>query len=201
MKPEASQNALKSRLRRKTREQRKNIGADERLVLDSAINRYLVDYVNQSRARTIAAFWPFDGEPDLLPTLGLLECEGLQLALPVIVQAPARPSMIFRQWTTETATKRNIYGIPEPVGTGEILLADIDLLLLPLVAWDDSGGRLGMGAGFYDRVLQPFIESDAPMRMGVAYQLQRLPFVPAEPWDIKLHMILSESGWSVCPKG
>jgi 5-formyltetrahydrofolate cyclo-ligase len=205
MKPEASQKALKSRLRRKFREQRRNIAADEKLVMDSSINRFLADYVKQSSARSIAAFWPFDGEPDLLPTLGLLECEGIQIALPDISQAqanpPARPSMIFRQWTMGTAMELNIYGIPEPVGTGEILLTDIDLMLLPLVAWDESGGRLGMGAGFYDRALKPFNETNSPIRMGVAYQLQKMPFVPAEPWDIGLHMILSEAGCSTCPHG
>jgi 5-formyltetrahydrofolate cyclo-ligase len=200
MKSEASQKALKSSLRQRIRAQRRSIGVEDRMALDSAINRFLVTYVEQSRAQTIAAFWPFDGEPDLSPTLKLLEREGLQLALPVIGEAPARPSMFFRQWTTTTALEQNFYGIPEPVGTAELLLADIDLMLLPLVAWDDSGGRLGMGAGFYDRALQPFSLSNAPIRMGVAYQLQKLPLVPAEAWDIRLHMILSESGWCVCPK-
>ena len=201
MKPEASQKALKSSLRQGIRAQRRSIGADERLALDNAINRLLVAYVNQSQVRTIAAFWPFDGEPDLSPSLELLERAGLQLALPVISEASGRLSIFFRQWTIGTSMEQNFYGIPEPVGSAEILLADIDLMLLPLVAWDDSGGRLGMGAGFYDRALQPFNLSYAPIRMGVAYQLQKLPLVPAEPWDIRLHMILSESGWSVCPKG
>jgi 5-formyltetrahydrofolate cyclo-ligase len=201
MKPEASQKALKSSLRQRVRVQRRNIGAEERLALDNAINRFLVAYVNQSQVRTIAAFWPFDGEPDLSPSLERLEREGLQLALPVISEAPGRLSIFFRQWTTGTSMEQNFYGIPEPMGSTEILLADIDLMLLPLVAWDDSGGRLGMGAGYYDRALQPFSLSNAPIRMGVAYQLQKLPLVPAEPWDIRLHMILSESGWSICPKG
>lgn len=95
--------------------------------------------------------------------------------------------------------KQNLYGIPEPDETAEILLSGIDLVLLPLVGWDDAGGRLGMGAGFYDRALQPYGQSDAPVRMGVGYQLQRVTEVPAEPWDICLHKILSELGWSDCP--
>ena len=100
--------------------------------------------------------------------------------------------MIFRQWTAGAVMEQNHYGIPEPAGTAEILLPDIDLILLPLVGWDDSGGRLGMGAGFYDRALQPFRQSPSPVRMGVAYQMQKLPLIPTEPWDIRLHMILSE---------
>jgi 5-formyltetrahydrofolate cyclo-ligase len=78
-------------------------------------------------------------------------------------------------------------------------LADIDLLLMPLVGWDESGTRLGMGAGFYDRALAPLCQSDAPVRAGVAYQLQKIPDLPNEPWDIRLHMLLSETGWFTCP--
>jgi len=77
-------------------------------------------------------------------------------------------------------------------------LQDIDLILIPLVGWDETGGRLGMGAGFYDRVLQPFAQSDTPIRAGVAYQLQKVRAVPVEPWDIRLHMVLSETGWFTC---
>ena len=201
MKPEASQKALKSRLRRKIRAQRRNIDAPDKLALDSAINRFLATYVEESRVLTIAAFWPFDGEPNLLPALELLECAGIRLALPVIGEEPARPSMIFRHWTTGTAMEQNHYGIPEPAGTAEIQLPDIDLILLPLVGWDDSGGRLGMGAGYYDRALQPFRQFPSPIRMGVAYLMQKLPLIPTEPWDIRLHMILSESGWAIFPEG
>ena len=52
-----------------------------------------------------------------------------------------------------------------------------------------------MGAGFYDRALQPFAQSDAPLRMGVAYQLQWVAELPLDPWDIRLHALVSESGW------
>lgn len=201
MKPEASQKALKSRLRKKIREQRRSIDAPDKLSLDSAINRFLTTYAEESHVQTIAAFWPFDGEPNLLPALELLESAGIRLALPVIGIVSASPSMIFRHWMTGAVMEQNFYGIPEPVGTAEILLPDIDLILLPLVGWDDSGGRLGMGAGYYDRALQPFRQSHSPVRMGVAYQLQKLPVIPAEPWDIRLHMILSESGWAIFPEG
>jgi 5-formyltetrahydrofolate cyclo-ligase len=196
MQPETSHKALKSELRKKIREQRRNIDAVEKLALDSAMNRILMTYLDQCQVQTVAAFWPFDGEPDLLPTLDLLERSGITVALPVIEDIPGKPSMIFRQWSTGTSMEDNLYGIPEPAGTLEILLADIDLMLLPLVGWDDSGGRLGMGAGFYDRALQPFSLSDSPVRMGVAYQSQKIHRLPAESWDIRMHMLLSESGWS-----
>ncbi len=95
--------------------------------------------------------------------------------------------------------EKSRFGIPEPVRSPEIPVCDIDLLLMPLVGWDESGNRLGMGAGFYDRVLAPLSQSDVPIRAGVAYQLQKVPIMPIDPWDIRLHMILSETGWFTCP--
>ena len=91
--------------------------------------------------------------------------------------------------------KKNRYGIPEPTGTGMVQVPEIDLVLLPLVGWDRFGSRLGMGAGYYDRALQPFAQSDRPLRVGVAYRVQQVEKLPAEPWDIQLHGMLTESGW------
>ena len=119
--------------------------------------------------------------------------------MPVIRQSPTGPSLIFAQWTAATEMKKNRYGIPEPCQSPEILLFNIDLMLLPVVGWDESGGRLGMGAGFYDRALAPLSQSEVPIRTGVAYQLQKVPEVPVEPWDIRLHMLLSETGWFTYP--
>lgn len=163
--------------------------------MDDAIHGFLAAFVSESQAQTVAAFWPFDGEPDLLPTLALFDREGIMVALPVIQQSPGRPNMIFRQWSSSTRMENSQYGIPEPVGTPEIFLHVVDLVLLPLVGWDDSGGRLGMGAGYYDRALQPFRQSPAPLRVGVAYGQQKVSQLPSEPWDIPLHGVLSETGW------
>jgi 5-formyltetrahydrofolate cyclo-ligase len=120
--------------------------------------------------------------------------------LPVIRQSPSGPSLVFRQWSGATEMEKSRFGIPEPCRSPEIPLSDIDLLLMPLVGWDESGNRLGMGAGFYDRALAPLSQSDSPIRAGVAYQLQKVPVMPLDPWDIRLHMLLSETGWFSCPK-
>ncbi len=200
MKPETSQKSQKFRLRKEIRNLRRKLGADEKQARDSAINRFLTSYLVEYRPRVVAAFWPFDGEPDLLPCLDLMQREGVRVALPVIGNSSGSTCMTFRKWAPETRMENNRFGIPEPTGSPEILIPDIDLMLLPLVGWDEAGRRLGMGAGFYDRALQPYAQSDSPVRIGVAYQLQKMPSVPAEPWDVRLHMVLSESGWFTCPE-
>jgi 5-formyltetrahydrofolate cyclo-ligase len=198
LKSETSQKSKKSALRNELRARRRQLDESERQLMDTSINHFLTSFISEHRPAAIAAFWPFDGEPGLMPSLELSGLRGTQVALPVIRKSPAGQMLIFRQWSPGTRMKTNCYGIPEPDETPEIQLSDIDLILIPLVGWDEIGGRLGMGAGFYDRALQPFTQSDAPIRAGVAYQLQKVASVPDQPWDIRLHMVLSETGWFTC---
>jgi 5-formyltetrahydrofolate cyclo-ligase len=123
---------------------------------NTAINQYLDEYSRQARPAVVAAYLAFDGEPDLMPALTGLEDRGVKLALPVIQDAPGKAVITFRQYSPTGEIQQNRYGISEPVGTENINVTDIDLVLFPLVGWDKTGGRLGMGASFYDRLFQPF---------------------------------------------
>lgn len=198
MKSEPSLKRQKAELRESLRNRRTELTDDARRSLDGLINDHLLDHVKKSRARTVAAYAAFDGEPDLEPALRTLESEGVRLALPVVLQATGRPVIGFRQWLPAADMKANRYGIPEPVGTLELRLAEIDLVLLPLVAWDEAGGRLGMGASYYDRLFEPFAAESAPVRMGVGYELQKVDRLPRDPWDVRLHSILTERGCFPC---
>jgi len=189
----------KSSLRMALRTRRKRISHSSRQILDMAINQHLLEFIDGHQPKTIAAFWPFDGEPDLLPALGQASRQGVQLTLPVIRQDGSGRSIIFRHWSPEQEMTKNHFGIPEPCGTHEALIVDIDLILMPMVGWDESGRRLGMGAGYYDRALEPLALKSAPLRMGVAYQAQKTNNIPDDPWDIRLHHVLSESGCHNCP--
>jgi 5-formyltetrahydrofolate cyclo-ligase len=198
MRTETGKKAEKSRLRKELRAKRKQLGESERISLDTSINCYLEEFFAKHQPSTIAAFWPFDGEPNLLPTLMATRQQGTRVVLPVIKPGESRPSLIFRQWSDTTEMEKSFFGIPEPCEGRVIPLPSIELLLMPLVGWTESGCRLGMGAGFYDRALQPLNRSDVPIRAGVAYQLQQVHDIPDEPWDIRLHMLLSEAGWHRC---
>jgi 5-formyltetrahydrofolate cyclo-ligase len=199
MTPETSYRDQKSALRKRIREHRRSLEQDQKTQFDNAILIGLTTLLARLRPASIACFWPFDGEPDLRAAMDLMQRDGIRLALPVIHDSPSGPDMTFRSWDPRVPMVPNRYGIPEPGGTGEVRLTEIDLILLPLVAWDPFGVRLGMGAGFYDRALQPFAQEASPYRVGVAYQLQKVTRLPSEPWDIRLHGVLSESGWFECP--
>lgn len=198
MKKLPDQKSLKEQLRTELRQQRAGLDEIHRNVLDTAINTHLVNYVRSENHRTVAAYLAFDGEPDLSLALTKLEQQGVTLALPVVQDAPGRSSMSFCRWSTSQALRPNRFGIAEPVGFEEITAPQIDLMLLPLVGWDRHGSRLGMGASYYDRVLQPFAQAPRPVRMGVGYTVQETGQIPTEPWDIPLQIMLTENGWFTC---
>ncbi|MBT8048738.1 MAG: 5-formyltetrahydrofolate cyclo-ligase [Xanthomonadales bacterium] len=198
MHSEASQKSQKIQLRKDIRRKRAIIDEKKRAHWDALINHQLLAYVSQARPATVAAYMAFDGEPDLAPTLTALYENGAKLALPVVRDAPGKSVITFSQWKPDSDLRPNRYGIAEPAGTDLVRIIDIDLVLVPLVGWDKSGGRLGMGASFYDRLFQPFAELDKPVRMGVGYALQQVSRIPREPWDIRLHGMLTENGWFTC---
>jgi 5-formyltetrahydrofolate cyclo-ligase len=192
---EPDQKTLKSRLRKELRHRRGSIDAEQRAEWDRQINHHLIHQVLQSRPAVVAAYLAFDGEPDLSPSLAALSQQGVTLALPVIQDLPGKSAITFCPWQAEAPLQNNRYGIPEPTDAGIIPVPEIDLVLVPLVGWDLSGARLGMGASFYDRMFQPFAEQEKPARIGVAYELQKTDSIPCDPWDIPLHAVLTENGW------
>jgi len=199
MRIEPGQKSLKTQLRKKFRKKRAAVEKEQRRDWDALINRNLETYAGKLLPRVVAAFKAFDGEPDLSPALLSLARKGVTLALPVVMDTPGKAVISMREWRPDKLLQPNRYGISEPAGTAEIRVPDIDLILVPLVGWDRSGTRLGMGASFYDRLFQPFVESERPVRLGVAYALQQVERIPSEPWDVPLHAILTEDGYFSCP--
>jgi 5-formyltetrahydrofolate cyclo-ligase len=195
---EPSQKDLKIRLRKEIRQKRAAIDPVQRRSWDALINTHFEHHTSRGSPRVVAAYTAFDGEPDILPALVKLAQQGTRLALPVIQDSPGKAVITFREWVPDQEMELNRYGIPEPVGSDEVRITDMDLVMVPLVGWDRSGGRLGMGASFYDRLLQPFAELAKPERIGIAYELQKVPDIPREPWDIRLHSVITENGWFTC---
>jgi len=105
--------------------------------------------------------------------------------------------MFFGRLTTKSKLKNNIYGIPEPETTPGSLLraAKLDCIIIPLVAFDLAGSRLGMGGGYYDRSLSFSLAQKLwrhPLLIGAAFEFQRVQRIQREPWDVPLHGVVTE---------
>lgn len=184
----------KSILRSGLRTRRCELSDASRSRYDEAIRQHLQQLVQARKARSVACYWPFNGEPDILPLCRQLMASGHLLALPVVADN-ADNLMAFHAWHQNSRLARNRFGISEPLQSELIPVTSFDLLLMPLVGYDRSGNRIGMGAGYYDRHLEQLRDSDKPLRVGIAYSLQEVGPIEKNKWDIPLHGVVNERGW------
>ncbi|HEY1414087.1 MAG TPA: 5-formyltetrahydrofolate cyclo-ligase, partial [Rhodopila sp.] len=137
----------------------------------------------------VSGFWPMGEEIDLRPLLHALHARGNRVALPV---TPRRGEpLTFRGWQPGDVLVPERFGTMRPIG--DILVPD--MLLIPLLAFDAAGGRLGYGGGFYDRTL-PALPNR--LRLGCAFAAQQVDAVPVGPYDIRLDAVVTESGIIRC---
>ena len=99
---------------------------------------------------------------------------------------------------SNTSFKKNKFGIDEPIIKNQKPISpdQLDLILMPLVAFDQNGNRLGRGAGFYDRALQfakNKLHDQRPILIGLAYEFQKVDHLIPESWDIKMDLVVTES--------
>ncbi len=145
------------------------------------------------QAFSAAGYFPVHDELDPLPLLEALQAQGLRIALPVVRPGP---DLIFRQWSPGAALQRGKFGLRQP-GAGRIELMP-DIVLVPLLAFDRKGGRLGYGAGYYDAALRRMRQHAQVAAIGIAFDEQEFPEVPQEPQDEPLDTILTPSRVIAC---
>jgi 5-formyltetrahydrofolate cyclo-ligase len=142
----------------------------------------------------VSGFHPFKSEIDVLPLLARLASEGWVTALP-IVRAERQP-LIFRQWAPGEPTVPGVWGIPMPAE--EAPDVEPDVLLVPLLAFDRLGYRLGYGGGFYDRTLAHLRQKKQVTAIGIGYAGQEVSLVPRGGMDQRLDYVLTEAGPQAC---
>lgn len=147
------------------------------------------------QAGTIAAYLPFDGEVDTRSLISTAIDAGKTVCLPVLVNDGKK--MKFTVYTPEQRLVPNDYGIEEPApGNRHYVAADqLELVLTPLVAFDHSLNRIGMGAGYYDRCfsfLRQRGNKTKPRLIGLAYDFQRITEIEAREWDVALSGVATE---------
>lgn len=147
--------------------------------------RHFLDDFPLDRGIAVSGFWPMGDEIDIRPLLAALHARGHPVGLPVTGRRGT--PLVFRAWTPETAMISGRFGTSHPEGP-EVTPA---VLLIPLLAFDAEGRRLGYGGGFYDRTLALLPQA---LRIGCAYAAQEVPLVPTGPFDQKLHAIATEAG-------
>ncbi len=184
-------------LRRRMRHLRRSLSPAEQDRHAQGLARVLGRSRVFHRARRIAAYLAADGELDPGPLILRAAGQGKRVHFPVLHRQRAG-SLWFVEHRPGDPLLPNRFGIPEPLVSHRkpTPLWSLDLILLPLVAFDRHGNRLGMGGGYYDRTLAGLHSGGhwrRPWLVGIAHGFQRVEQLPASPWDVPLDAVATES--------
>ena len=188
-------NLSRKHLRQQLRYLRKTLSLQQQQQAACKLARRLLTNPDLYRARHIAIYLPNDGEISPLPYMHAARRRGIRLYLPVL--HPLTPGKLtFSPYDPHTPLHPNRFGIAEPAFTDSLERPAwaLDAVLLPLVGFDEHGGRLGMGGGFYDRTfafsrVRPRL---MPKLIGLAHDFQKTNSLPIEAWDVPLHSVITE---------
>lgn len=154
-----------------------------------AANAALLEHVSALPGAVVAGYMPIRTEISPLPAMEALAGAGRQLCVPVILGAGL--PLEFHAWHPGAAMREGPFGAAIPA---EARPLEPDILIVPLVAFDRAGYRLGYGGGFYDRSLARLAARKPVHTVGFAFAAQELPEVPREPTDWRLDAIVTENG-------
>jgi 5-formyltetrahydrofolate cyclo-ligase len=177
--------AGKTALRQKMAALRKEIAPETKAEWDAAIGEQLVAWASEQAVRSIGVYWPIKGEPDLRAACAELARRGVALALPVVFEKNV--PLTFAAWTPGEEMLKDGMGIAVPAN---LRIVDLpEALVIPCLAFNAEGFRLGYGGGFYDRTLE---KTPRPLTVGVAYSILQADF-PGAPHDVALDRIITEA--------
>ena len=154
--------------------------------------RAIADLWGAAPPGIVAGYLATGSELDTGPLMSALAAAGWTLALPVVV-APGVP-LVFRRWRQGDAMDEGAFGILQPGDDAPVVKPD--LVLAPLLAFDDDGYRLGQGGGFYDRTLAKWhADGHGITVLGFGFTGQRVDVVPRDDFDQRLSGMITEDGW------
>lgn len=186
----------KTELRRDLRARRNALTPEDQRLAAKRLASNLVGTRLFLTSRRIACYLPNDGEIDTAAVIKHIRRLRKSCYLPVLSRL-SHDRLWFAEAGPKTRLVPNRFGIPEPVVKSRDLVRaqKLDLILMPLVGFDNQGNRLGMGGGFYDRSLE-FLRHRSrwrkPHLLGIAYDFQRVNGLTADPWDVPLAGVITD---------
>lgn len=187
---------IKKILRAAMQEKRKSLAPHEQQAAGEAAAAYLIQTNFYKNSQAIACYLAIGGEIETQPLIQQIKKDQKQCYIPILDPAHTG-SLLFGLYLPETQLIKNKCRTLEPVIHPEHLIPPkiLDLVILPLTAFDQKGNRLGMGGGYYDRTFA-FTKQDGstacPFLCGLAYEFQEADKIPSKAWDVQLDAIVTE---------
>lgn len=176
--------------RNEIRQKRKALHEDEVAKCSELVRHVVLEHEFLKQNRCIASYHSFSGEIDTVEINKALRLAGHHMALPVI-HPEEKGLMDFYSYEKPEDLILNRFKIPEPVVSEENLVQpyDLEVVIVPLVGFNEKGERLGMGGGYYDRMLKKI--SCECLTLGLAYDFQLIPEIKSQPWDMPLDEVIT----------
>lgn len=206
MQSSVSQERMQARalLRKKLREARRGLHDEQHEYAAQRVATQLNTLPFLESSDTVAGYLVNDGEVNLKYYIeSTWQLSHKKFALPVL-HPVCKGHLLFLSYTPDSPLINNKYNIEEPVLSCEAVIpvTQCDVILMPLVGFDKSGNRLGMGGGYYDRTLsftqrklnaQQTLNQNTPKLVGIAHDVQEVDALPVAPWDVPLDAIVTPS--------
>lgn len=178
-------------LRHRFRAARRVAAAARGTPASSAVTSRLLDLPEVDAARRFAAYLADDGEIDPAEMIRAWWDRACEVYLPVVID---RAPMRFGRYRPDTELSPNRLGILEPPLDEVVGPTELDIVVTPLVAFDEAGGRLGRGGGYYDRTFVHRLDRSTtrPLLVGVAHECQRADHLPSAPHDVPLDVVITD---------
>ena len=179
-------------LRQHIREQRKSISEIEQQQFALRAAQKALAWLSGFEFQKVALYLTNDGELDTKPLIQALWQLGKTVYVPVL-HPFCTGHLVFIEYSPSSPMVQNKYGIFEPKldVTKLIPVSKLDVIFTPLVAFDYSGNRMGMGGGYYDRTLAHLEPINSPKIVGFAHECQQVEKLPVESWDVPLKQIIT----------
>lgn len=199
MSPISDTNTAAADLRGHMREKRARLGAAQRMAAAEGVVRSLEQLPEFLVDRNVAGYWAVGGELPLHIAVARLRARGQNYCVPVLEGRELR----FAPLAPQAELRTNRFGIPEPACAEADLLApaQLDLVLVPLTAFDRRGCRLGMGGGYYDRAfafLRELPRPAQPVLVGIGYSFQEIAGLGSRAHDVTMDFIATERELVAC---
>jgi 5-formyltetrahydrofolate cyclo-ligase len=198
----------KPEIREKMQRRRKGLGLVPMTQAAQAVAAQTVLINEFLNAEHIGCYLSIEGELDPMPLMNCAQTLNKKLYLPVMshsTEVMDKPAILeFHAYTVGDPLLKGLHGISGPAHRSSLMreVGSLDLIFLPLVAFDENCNRLGRGAGHYDRTLNHVKEKHGrlPFLIGLAYEFQKIPEIIPDKWDVPLNMVITENTVYYSPK-
>jgi 5-formyltetrahydrofolate cyclo-ligase len=178
---------IKARFRAEAMARRDALSPGERAKASAEIADRAAPIVAAAKPAVVSLYWPMRSECDVRALILRVRRQGAEVALP----ARAGDTFVFRRWEEGEPLHPGTFGTSEPPPASPAV--NPDFIVLPMVGFDRFGNRLGYGKGHYDRAIAALRANGyRPGLLGVAFAIQEVPAVPAQPYDVRLDWVVTE---------